>query len=394
VPVPFFPISKENGGNSEKRREAMAEKRRGLMSRTLWLLSAAALALWCPGPLHAADTEQPQVIAMSVAADEAPPAPGAPWLGIEVFTVSPALQSQLGLADREGLVVEALTPGGPADRGGLKLYDVLVKAGGKRVEAIADLQRAMVEAKDGKLALDLIRGGRRQSISVGLGKRPPGWRSEPPIPADPAALARLLERMYHEGSEGPVQLRFFRPGVILPPGAPLYLNLKLPANTSVSVTREGDKPAKIVVQRGEQKWEVSEDEINKLPEDLRGVVEQMVGRGKVWIGRPGGPQPGAEAPETRRGDVLYSAVPGGESRLEKRLDELTRQVDQLRKAIEDVQRVRPGDELSRQVEQLRRAIEQLDRARAREAQPGGPRGGPPPGPEGGPAPPPGGPGSI
>ena len=153
------------------------------MSRKLWLLSAAALALWCAGPLEAADTEQHQVIGMSVAAGEAPPAPGLPWLGIEVFTVSPALQSQLGLSDREGLVVEALTPGGPADRGGLKLYDVLVKVGGKRVEAIADLQRAMAEAKDGKLALDLIRGGRRQSISVSLGKRPPGWGNESRCPA-------------------------------------------------------------------------------------------------------------------------------------------------------------------------------------------------------------------
>ena len=92
------------------------------------------------------------------------------------------------------------------------------------------------------------------------------------------------------------------------------MNLKLPANTSVSVTREGDKPAKIVVQRGEQKREVGENEINKLPEDLRGVVEQMVGRGKVWIGRPSGPQPVTpKTPETRRGDVFYSAVPGGES---------------------------------------------------------------------------------
>ena len=67
------------------------------------------------------------------------PAASPYWLGVEVFTVSPALRTQLGLADREGLVVEAMPPGSPAEKAGVKLYDVLVKAGGKKSKTSATL---------------------------------------------------------------------------------------------------------------------------------------------------------------------------------------------------------------------------------------------------------------
>ena len=227
------------------------------MWKKLCLLLAA---LCCAGLLQAGESAQ-ATAAVAVASADSPPAPASPyWLGVEVFTVSPALRAQLGLADREGLVVEAMPPGSPAEKAGVKLYDVLVKAGGKKVEDVGNLVAAMMEAKDGKLTLEVIRGGKPQTIVVTLGKRPKGWVSQPTTPGDPGDLAKLVERLRREGGEGPVQLRFFRPGVILPPRAPLLLYSKLPENTSVAITREGDKPAKIVVKQGEQKWEVTENE--------------------------------------------------------------------------------------------------------------------------------------
>ena len=89
----------------------------------------------------------------------------------------------------------------------------------------------------------------------------------------------MIERLRSEGG-GP------RGNALLPPrrdpAAPRpAVEPQLPDNTSVVITREGDKPAKIVVKQGEQKWEITEDEINKLPESLRPAVEQMLGRGNV-----------------------------------------------------------------------------------------------------------------
>ena len=309
------------------------------MRKELWLMAAAVLL--SAGPLQAAEKGSAQataVAAASASAEVQPVEPSPYWLGIDVFSATPALRSQLGLPAKEGLVIEGMVPGGPADKGGLKLYDVLMKAGGRKLTGIADLMHAVAEAKESKLAFELIRGGKPQTVTVALGKRPVGWVAGAASPSDAGAMAKLLERLRREGGEGPVQFRFVRPGLILPPGAPL--RPKLPDNTAVVITREGDKPAKIVVTQGDKKWEITEDEINKLPEPLRGLVEQMLGRGFFGLAGPGLPLPGAERPDARRGDVFFSTGPG-DSRMEKRLDELSRQVDQLRKAVEKMRPAPP-----------------------------------------------------
>ncbi len=53
---------------------------------------------------------------LAAGADSQPAQASPYWLGVEVFTVIPALRAQLGLAEKEGLVVEAMPPGGPAER--------------------------------------------------------------------------------------------------------------------------------------------------------------------------------------------------------------------------------------------------------------------------------------
>ena len=57
----------------------------------------------------------------------------------------------------------------------------------------------------------------------------------------------------------------------------------LPPDTSVVVSKEGDKPANITVKRGDKKWEVTEKQLDKLPADVRPFVEQMLGRGAMGI---------------------------------------------------------------------------------------------------------------
>ena len=57
----------------------------------------------------------------------------------------------------------------------------------------------------------------------------------------------------------------------------------LPDNVSVSVSRSGNKPAKISVSRGDEKWDITDQELNKLPDDLRPFVERMLGGGPMTI---------------------------------------------------------------------------------------------------------------
>ncbi|MBM4088112.1 MAG: hypothetical protein FJ276_01590 [Planctomycetes bacterium] len=57
---------------------------------------------------------------------------------------------------------------------------------------------------------------------------------------------------------------------------------------AISVIRKADKPVAITVTRGEQRWDVDEKSLDKLPNDIRPHLERMFGRGvSVSIGPPG-----------------------------------------------------------------------------------------------------------
>jgi autotransporter-associated beta strand protein len=255
------------------------------------------------------------------------------WLGLEAGPVIPVLRSQLGLPEKQGLVIERVAEGSPAEKAGIKQYDVLTKVDGKPLQDISELIKAVDKAKETKLSLDLIRGGKPQTIAVAPAKRPAGLQiyglqigeAIPGQGPEAQALNKMLQGMQNQGG-GPMQLHFFHPGMILPPGAPM--TPKLPDNTSVAIVKEGDKPAKIVVKQGEQKWEILESELNKLPESLRPAVAQMLGHGPIAL-----PLPGSHV-QFGQGNVTFGPAVPVDPRVEQRLNELGRRIERLEKGHE------------------------------------------------------------
>ena len=125
----------------------------------------------------------------------------------------------------------------------------------------------------------------------------------------------------------------------------------LPGDMNINITKAGNEPAKIVVNRGNEKWEVTEKELDKLPADVRPYVEQMLGRGMVGI-VGGAVPPGMSAgffllrparcsaarsrcpPSSGNGQT--QPFPGGlDPRLEKWFDEMNRRMDQLLKMMQE-----------------------------------------------------------
>jgi len=254
------------------------------------------------------------------------------WLGVECYPVTEAMRAQLGLAQGQGLAVEQVVPDGPAAAAGIKRHDVLLKAGGKPLGSIADLTAAVDAAKGKPLSLELIRAGKPMHIEVTPAKRPAETMPGPwAPPGSEAEAAKKWFEWFQQGAEGkpPMQFRFFHPGAILPPGAPV--TPPLPANVSIAITRSGTEPAKIVVKRGDEKWEITENQLDKLPADLRPYVEQMLGRG-----------PGAG--RGMRFDFVPDSVPPApalqpqpkplEKRMEKMLEDMNRRIERLEKLFE------------------------------------------------------------
>jgi hypothetical protein len=259
------------------------------------------------------------------------------WIGLECRPVSPALRAQLKLAEEEGLVVAQVVPDAPAAKAGIEQYDVIVEADGKPPKGLQDLIDAVEAAKDKELALKVVRGGKTREVKVKPAKRPETQLPRASAEEDEDPLRDRMKRYYdyfapdQEGRH-PWRFRFWGPGRILPPDA--KPEKRLPGNLSVTITRAGDEPAKIVVKRGDEKWEVTEDQLDKLPDDVRGHVERMLGR-----------TPPERGPKTRSYDFDFvpewpGAVPQWkgwpEGGLEQRMEEMNRRIDELRKSLDDL----------------------------------------------------------
>jgi hypothetical protein len=175
-----------------------------------------------------------------------------------------------------------------------------------------------------------------------------------PAPGDREAMEKWIEEIW-SGSDSkhpPMSFRFVRPGAIVP--RDVLVPVPLPPNMSIAISKSGNEPAKITVKRGEEKWEVTEKELDKLPADIRPHVERMLGRGPLGVvgelmPKLNPPEMGSE-PDVDPWDEPFpgqKAFPNLDSklfdRLEKRFDAIDRQMDNLRKQLENMNKDRdPG----------------------------------------------------
>ena len=85
--------------------------------------------------------------------------------GAELAEMNEGLSAYFG-GQREGALVIEVSPESPAARAGLQPGDVIVRAGGESVEDPADVRAALNRAEAGHVALEVIRQGRRQELSL------------------------------------------------------------------------------------------------------------------------------------------------------------------------------------------------------------------------------------
>ena len=86
--------------------------------------------------------------------------------------VPPAINDQLQLKG-EGMRIQRVAPGGPAEKAGIKRDDILVAVGDKPIKKYSDLVEAS-NASGGKMSLKLLRGGKTLIVAVTLDKHRKG----------------------------------------------------------------------------------------------------------------------------------------------------------------------------------------------------------------------------
>ena len=96
------------------------------------------------------------------------------YIGIFTAPVSPALSVQLSevLEPGQGLLVTRVLSGSPAERAGLKQYDVLVAYDDEKLLSTDQLKKLVVGDKAGRtVKLGIVRAVKRREIDVALGRR-------------------------------------------------------------------------------------------------------------------------------------------------------------------------------------------------------------------------------
>lgn len=93
------------------------------------------------------------------------------WLGVTIQRVTPAIAESLGLAKPRGALVASVSNGGPADRGGIKVGDVIMEFDGKMVEESDDLPFVVARTPVGKeVQIKVKRGKEEVDLSVTVGE--------------------------------------------------------------------------------------------------------------------------------------------------------------------------------------------------------------------------------
>lgn len=144
------------------------------------------------------------------------------WLGVSFQEITPELAAHFGGDFDGGALVNAVVPGGPADKAGLRSGDVITGVGNQPIREGHDLLRSVLRQGVGeRVNLEVRRGGKTRQIAVVTGERP----SEDSAQASEQSVedngmlglaleeltARLRARVGYEG-EGRVFVRAVKPG--------------------------------------------------------------------------------------------------------------------------------------------------------------------------------------
>ena len=118
-------------------------------------------------------------------------------LGVAMGAIDDISAESYGLPSVSGVELTQITPGGPSESQGLRVYDVIVDIDGQQIETVGQMQQAIAMKRPGdEISLGVYRDGRRTTVEVELGEAqlqsaPPVVAAAPPVREE----ARMNEQL-------------------------------------------------------------------------------------------------------------------------------------------------------------------------------------------------------
>jgi hypothetical protein len=315
-------------------------------NRVTWL--AVAGAILATGQWAQAQVEE-EIETITIVDPSTETPQDRPWLGIQCTTADATLRAQLKLPAGQGLVVNNVAADSPAAEAGVEVNDILVEAAGQPLKETTDLVKALEQSGFEPLRIVLLRSGDSKTIEITPSRRT--VRNAPPPAAsvevldilrDPKEIGTLIEQL-------PDRLRLLRAGSVA-------AIAEFPKDLTLNFTKEGNAPAKIVVKKGEDQWETTEDKVAELPDSVRGYVEVFLGRTPTvalggYINALYAEQPAAAE------RAIRARVRPLEGRVREQLEETRRRADEAQRRI----RAEAGPAAESAQNRIEQAAERLER---------------------------------
>ena len=95
------------------------------------------------------------------------------WLGIAIQEISKELSESFNMKSTQGALVAGVEKESPADKGGLKPGDVILKFGENNIKVSSDLPKFVSSTKPGsKIFMNILRQGKEKQLEITIGEMP------------------------------------------------------------------------------------------------------------------------------------------------------------------------------------------------------------------------------
>lgn len=113
---------------------------------------------------------------------------GSGMLGLSTITLNEQLAKYFGTPNDEGVLVEMVKKGSPAEKAGILAGDVILKVGSRTVDEVEDIWKGLEKYDEGEMVdVELLRKGTKKTVKIEMGDMEDGpWGfSAPMVPPSP-----------------------------------------------------------------------------------------------------------------------------------------------------------------------------------------------------------------
>jgi len=263
-------------------------------------------------------------------------------VGLDEGPLSELLTKHLRLDPGQGVRINNIMKGSPADRAGLERDDLIVAFQGQKATAREQLVDAVRQASVGsEMALEVIHLGEHKTVSLTLGTAPEDvqWKYPPEPDAITSWRPGKIIKIGPDGRE--MEFDFDKiPGGMFDVKKffkETYTYRHSTGGEDYTITIEGDpadKDSRVIVHAGGQEYSTSAGNLEALPEKYRGPVQEALENARTSVKTDIRIQlPEAFGPEARR--KFFQSIPRPDvGRLSEEKDRI---VERLQQQMEQLQ---------------------------------------------------------